>query len=251
MKRTILALAAALSTAAALHAHDFWIEPSTFHPGPGAVVSLSLRVGEHFVGDPVPRSPLIERFAVIQDGREKEISGTDGLDPAGWIQPNGRTPAVIVYRSKPSTVELPPARFEAYLRQNGLEKILGRKNRGTRERFSRCAKVILNGAQRSEAITRPTALRYEIVPEDASLSTRPFRGRVLFDGKPLPGALVVATFREDPRVRLLMRSNPEGRFAFTSPRRGVWLITSVEMVEASMFSGVDWESVWASLTFEN
>lgn len=251
MKRTLIALAAVLGAAAALHAHDFWIEPSTFHPTPGGTVSVSLRVGERFVGDPVPRSPLIERFALIEEGHEEEISGADGLDPAGWIQPRGHSPAIIVYRSRPSPVELPPARFEAYLRQNGLEKILPRRNRGTRELFSRCAKAILNGARTSDAVTRPVGLRYEIVPEDAALGVSPFRGRVLFENKPLPGALVVATWRNDPRVRLLMRSNPQGRFAFTSPRRGVWLITSVEMVEAPMFSKADWESLWASLTFES
>jgi Domain of unknown function (DUF4198) len=251
VRRTSIALAAALLAAAALQAHDFWIEPSAFHPPPGAVVSVSLRVGEHFAGDPVPHSPLIERFVLIQDGREREISGPDGRDPAGWIQIDGRSPAVIAYRSKPSYVELPADRFEAYLREHGLERILalrarrGERSEPGRELFSRCAKSLLGGS-----VTRPAALPYEIVPEDATLSVAPFRGRVLFEGKPLAGALVVATYRDDPRVRLKMRSNPEGRFAFSSPRRGVWLITSVHMIEASRFSKGDWESLWASMTFE-
>jgi hypothetical protein len=251
VRRTCIALAAALVAAAALQAHDFWIEPSTFHPTPGAAVSVSLRVGEHFAGEPVPRSPLIATFVLIQNGREEEISGADGLDPAGFIQADGRAPAVIAYRSKPSYVELPPDRFEAYLREHGLERILAlRARRGERsdpgrELFSRCAKALLNGS-----FTRPAGLRFEIVPEDASLSVSPFRGRLLFDGKPLAGALVVATYRDDPRVRLKMRSNLEGRFAFTSPRRGVWLVTSVHMIEAARFSKADWESLWASVTFE-
>ena len=257
MKRILFALAALLLAAAALHAHDFWIEPSAFHPAPGTTVSVALRVGEHFAGDPVARSPYIERFTVIEGEAEKEIPGIDGQDPAGWIQANGRMPSVIVYRSKPSSVELPPDRFDAYLRENGLEKIIAlRKQRGEqkqpgREIFSRCAKSILNGRIRSAAITKPAGLRYEIVPEDPVIGTAPFRGRVLFDGKPLAGALIVATYRDDPRVRLQMRSNPQGRFAFTSPRRGVWLVTSVEMVRAPMLTRADWESLWASLTFES
>lgn len=256
MKRILIALAAAFVAAAALHAHDFWIEPSSFHPTPGAAVSIGLRVGEQFAGDPVARSPFIERFTVIEGDREEEISGIDGQDPAGWIQASGRVPSIIVYRSKPSPVELPADRFEAYLRENGLEKIIalrrtrGEQNEPGREIFSRCAKSILNGRIRSSAITKPVGLPYEIVPEDPVISTAPFRGRVLFDGKPLAGALVTATFRDDPRVRLQMRSNPQGRFAFTSPRRGVWLVTSVEMVKAPALSRADWESLWASLTFE-
>lgn len=237
-------------------AHDFWIEPSTFRPRPGATVSVSLRVGEHFEGDPVPRSPAIERFAVIQDGREEEISGTIGLDPAGWIQA-GPTSAVIVYRSEPSSIELPASRFEEHLREVGLERVIalrkqrGEQNEAGREIFSRCAKAILHGQSPSNAITRPAGLRYEIVPLDAALRTSPFRGRVLFEGKPLAGALVVAMFKDDPRVRLTMRSNARGEFGFMSARRGVWLVTSVHMVRAPRLSRADWESLWASLTFTN
>jgi uncharacterized GH25 family protein len=246
VKRTLMIFGAAVLSTAAIEAHDFWIEPSTFRPSPGETVAIGLRVGEQFAGDPVPRSSLIERFVVMQDGREEEITGIEGRDPAGWIQARGG-PAIIAYRSKPSFVELPAAQFEAYLRENGLERIIAaRKRRGEqatpgREIFSRCAKAILNGTSAA-----PAKLRYEIIPE----SVVPFRGRLLFDGKPLAGALVVATYRDDPRVRLLMRSNPQGRFAFTSPRRGVWLITSVHMIEAPALSKADWESVWASLTLD-
>jgi len=38
-----------------LAAHDFWIEPSTFHPQPGALVSVGLRVGHGLAGEGVVR----------------------------------------------------------------------------------------------------------------------------------------------------------------------------------------------------
>jgi len=34
------------------------------------------------------------------------------------------------------------------------------------------------------------------------------------------------------------------------PCAGVWLIKSVHMVRASFFAREDWDSYWASLTFE-
>src|SRR3954451_12406983 len=93
--------------AAALQAHDFWIEPSTFHPAHGMTVSVGLRVGQNFVGDPVPRvGAYIERFVVKQGRQEEEISGAESADPAGWFTADGRGPAVIAYASKPSRVEL-------------------------------------------------------------------------------------------------------------------------------------------------
>ena len=43
-----------------LFAHDFWIEPSSFHPALGEPLHVALRVGEQFKGEPVKRNP--ERF---------------------------------------------------------------------------------------------------------------------------------------------------------------------------------------------
>jgi uncharacterized GH25 family protein len=51
-------------------------------------------------------------------------------------------------------------------------------------------------------------------------------------------------------VRLATRSDGHGAFSFALPRAGVWLVKSVHLVEASMFSRADWDSLWASLTFE-
>ncbi len=53
--RSLAFAAAVLMATARAQAHDFWIEPSTFHPAPGAMVSVGLRVGQNFIGDPVPR----------------------------------------------------------------------------------------------------------------------------------------------------------------------------------------------------
>ncbi len=57
-------------TSPAARAHDLWIEPSAFHPAPGASVDIRLRVGQHFVGDPLPRyGSLVLRF---------DLSSSDG-----------------------------------------------------------------------------------------------------------------------------------------------------------------------------
>lgn len=257
MRRIALTLAIAL-TAAALRAHDFWIEPSTFHPEPGATVAVGLRVGQDFVGDPVPRiSSSIERFVIKQHGREDPIDGIEGSDPSGWFQADGRFTAVIAYRSRASFIEMPPAKFEDYLRQQGLERIItfrvkrGERMKPGREVFSRCAKALLTGKQSSGTVTQPMGLRYEIVPaHDPTVSAAPFVGRVLYEGKPLAGALVIAVWQSNPAVRMGARSGRDGAFSFALPRPGIWLIKSVQMVGAPAGFGAEWESLWASLTFE-
>lgn len=257
-QRCLLITIAAVLAATTLQAHDFWLEPSTYRPVAGSTVAVKLRVGEHFTGDGVPRRPAsIERFFVRQGGRDVAIAGAENADPAGSFRADGNATAVIAYRSRPSYVELPAAKFEEYLREIGEERIIAvRARRGEsakpgREQFSRCAKALLTGRTTSAAAAQPTGLRYELVPDaDPTAGAKPFRGRTLYEGKPVSGALVVATFRDEPSVRLSARTNAAGRFTFTLPRRGVWLITSVHMVDAPAKARAQWESIWASLTFE-
>ncbi len=238
-------------------AHDFWIEPSAFKPTPGAIVAVHLWVGQNFVGDPVPRqSGTIEQFFVRQNGADADIGGANHIDPAGLFRAGGDTTAAIGYRSNGSDIELPADKFEDYLRQYGLDAIvaeLARRSeaaRPGRERFFRYAKSLLTGARADATATRPLGFAYEIVPRDdptVPLAV-PLRGTILYDGKPLAGALVEALWRDDPSIKLAMRSDAQGAFAFALPRSGVWLIKSVHMVRAGFFSSVDWDSHWASLT---
>ena len=252
------ALAATLVLAHYACAHDLWIEPSTFRPLPGATVAVHLRVGQNFIGDPVPRnSQNIEQFFIRQSGGEQPIGGADRIDPAGILRADGQATAVIGYRSTGSYIELPAGKFEDYLREYGLERIVeARAKRGEqakpgRERFYRYAKALLTGMQPSQAAARPVGFAYEIVPDDnPTARPGPLRGRVLYDGKPLAGALVEAILQSDPAVHLSARSDAQGGFTFALPRTGVWLIKSVHMVRAGFFSDADWDSLWASLTFE-
>ncbi len=258
MKRFAWAAVVVLN-AAALQAHDFWIEPATFHPAPGATVAITLRVGQNAAGETVPRwSGGIAQFFVRQAGRDEQINGLERIDPAGWLHADGQATAVIAYRSRPSYIEMEAAPFEDYLRQEGLDRIIARRTelgehaKKGREYFSRCAKALLTGGRASPAATQPMGLDYEIVPdEDPTLHAGALRGRVLYNRAPLQGALVVAILRSDPSVHMAARTSEQGSFAFSLPRSGVWLVKSVHMVRAWFFSAADWDSVWASLTFES
>lgn len=250
--------AASLLSASEALAHDFWIEPSTFRPPAGMTVSVRLYVGQNFVGDPVPRlSQNIAQFFIRQNGEDISIGGADRIDPAGILRAEGRETGVIGYRSVGSSSELPPGRFEDYLRQHGLDAVLkergkrGERAKPGRERFYRYAKALLTGPHPSAAATAPIGFAYEIVPNaDPTAICGPLRARVLYNGKPLAGALVEALLRSDPSVRQTTRSDAQGGFTFTLPRDGVWLIKSVHMVRAGYFADADWDSLWASLTFE-
>lgn len=258
MKR--LALAAGLFLAASAAAHDFWISPSSFQPAVSSSVQARLFVGTHFQGEPVPRyAPWIQRFALLGPGIDIPMFGRDGSDPAGAGLIAGPGLYFITYQSTGSPLELDPAKFEEYLRAEGLEKILelraarGESQKPSRELFYRCAKSLLQaGGSGSEGFDRILGLTLEIIPEKNPYTLPPGAAlpvRLLYEGKPLQGALFIALDQAAPDKAISIRSDAEGRATFTLPRDGVWLIKAVEMIPARGGKDTDWESFWASLTF--
>jgi hypothetical protein len=160
-------------------------------------------------------------------------------------------------------VELDAPRFEAYLREEGLEQVSklradrGQSNTRGRERFSRCAKAILTiGDGPHTGFDRPIGMRLELIPEQDPRDIRsstPTSYRLLFDGAPLAGVLVRASTLDLPDSRLEARSDASGRVAFTLDRSGVWRLNAVHMLElpngGEHDPEHDWESLWASLVF--
>jgi uncharacterized GH25 family protein len=100
---------------------------------------------------------------------------------------------------------------------------------------------------------RPVGLTLELVPETDPrplAAGGPFALRLLYRGQPLEGALVKAFPRDGNERRLSARSDARGRVRFVLPEGGVWLISTVHMLDAPAASGARWESLWSSLTFE-
>lgn len=247
--------------AARLLAHDFWIEPTSFRPQVGETVGLALKVGQNFRGDPVPRmSEAIEKFVLLSRAGEKPVEGVPGRDPAGIARISEPGYLVVGYRSRPRPIELPAGKFEEYLKEEGLEQVIsaraarGDSQKPSKEIYSRCAKAVLDAdGTGSNGYDRPIGMRLELVPEKGPKEVgggRSMPVRLLFEGKPLAGALVVAIRREGPEKRLSARTNAAGRVAFDLAPAGAWLLKAVHMVPAPPSSGADWESLWASLTFE-
>jgi hypothetical protein len=253
--------AALLLAAAPLRAHDFWIEALPFRPDAPAALPLRLRVGEHFAGDALPRyGPWIRRFVLLGPGGEAAVSGRDGAEPAGTGRIGAPGLYTAVYESNASPATLSAAAFEKYLREEGLDAIAaGRAGAGlsggpVRERFYRCAKaLVLAGPAAGSAGDRAVGLPLELVAEQSPYALRPgavLGVRLLYEGRPLEGALVVAMSRAAPSEAVRARSDAEGRVRLTLGRPGAWLVKAVHAVPAREGQPADYESFWASLVFE-
>lgn len=261
-----LAVVAVLSTLA--HAHEFWIQPSSFRPPPNTVLKVDLRIGDTLPGESFPRKgSIIENFAIHgPDDRVQEIVGRDAQSPAGLVRIVTPGVHVLGYRSKPSSVELEPVKFEHYLKDKGLEKVVDARaaadqsKANGREMFSRAAKCIVRtqDATGSRGFDRILGYTLELVPlnDPTSLkSDEPLIVKLLYKDKPATGLLVIARNFADPTSVISARTGADGRASLLLPKSGEWIVSAVEMVKApeGLTIGVvkpEWESLWASLTFQ-
>ncbi len=244
-----------------LWGHDFWIRPSRFLVDPDTPVAVRLLVGDHLKGSPFGRDPShIQQFVVHGPGGRREVPGRDGTDPAGLLRPQEKGSYVIGYRSQRRRSVLPGEEFENYLEEEGLRHVLElRAKRGQAatdgvEAFSRCAKALLvAGEPQPDLEDRPLGFELEILAEKHPARLGPgavLPVRILYQGRPLTDHPLRAIWEADPGVSLDVRSDGNGQARFHLPRTGVWMVRSLHMVEADEDLDFEWESLWASLTFE-
>ena len=234
--------------------HEFWLEPSTYRPPVGSLVSVRTLVGEEFIGDKLPRNEEhFLRFVLAGAAGESPMLGTHDREPAGI----GRVAAAgifwILYESRATAVAIEGETLERYLVQEGLEPFFPGDRRGAIEdRFSRCAKSLLvAGEGPAKGFDQRLGCSLELIPEAdpsslASGSALPLR--LLQAGKALPNVQLSARNRAWPTRRILARTDREGR-ASLPLGAGIWLVNAVWMRPAAGEPGA-FESLWASLTFE-
>ena len=246
-------------------AHDFWLEPSSFETRVGDPVRVHLRVGERFFGEPVVRNESrIERFILAGPGGDRPVIGRDGMDPAGLLRLDAPGIWFVGYSSKPSPVQLTAPAFDRYLREEGLERIIddraARKESQVpgREQFSRSVKALLRAGAvaGADGYDRILGLPLEFVLESDPLTSPGNRVpmRLLFDGRPLSEALVVAYRKRskaasEGTLAFRGRTDADGRVVLPVVR-GQWLVKAVHMERAAPDAEADWSSVWTALTFE-
>lgn len=262
MKSIIAAWAGALGLALSSAAHEFWLEPAKFNPTPGEIVQVALFVGERFAGEPFVRDDAhFRRFELLTNVGASKVLGRSGAAPAGMTRLTTPGLGILVYESHPRLSELAAERFEAYLREEGLESIipqraaLGEAQKAGSEAYSRCAKSILySGAPQPLAgFDRVVGLTLEIIPLENPViqpAANFLPVRVLFRGQPLPDARVVAINRGGPSQLRETRTNAAGEARVPLDRDGVWMLTTIHMTRAPTAAEADWESYWSSLTFE-
>jgi len=257
----VLVVAAIALSRAPVFAHDVWIEPTTFSPEPGQIVGVRLRVGQDLLGDSLLLDPaLVNQFVVVDAAGRRPVVRRVGDDPAGLLRVAMPGLLVIGYRSNPSATELTAEKFNQYLKEEGLDTVAALRARRNetgasgRELFSRCAKsLVLSGSPSEAQGDRLLGFTLELVAERNPYAIRAGQDlpvRLTYQNRPLAGALVVAMNSLNPSEKLAARTDNDGRVRFRLRPGGMWLVKAVHMVQAPAGTNAEWESLWASLTFE-
>ena len=157
-------------------------------------------------------------------------------------------------------ISLPTQKFLAYLKEDHIENILikqdGEKSM-QRERYSRYIKsLVVSGDAKNDTLYKlKTGQRFEILllknPYSLHMGDT-IKAKVLFMNKPLVGKVITARNRTGNQNTLFLvsRTNANGICSFKIKRPGEWFIHATQMIPCPDKTDSDWESFWASYSFE-
>jgi len=247
-------------------AHDSWIEASAYQVQAGETVPLTLMVGT--MGDQASVS-LASRPAWLRVFTSQGPTGVIDL-----LEQSADKPAAAATFAAPGTHlialhtgnfshAMGAEEFAAYLEQEGLTTVRtaweasGRTAGPVKEVYARAAKALVHvgpGAPDTKAyVTSPVGLDLEIVPLRSPYDLKPgesFPVRVLYDDKPLAGALVSLGSLDRPKEpRTRQRTDAKGEVAFPRPASGNWLVNVVWSVPAAGRFDADYKTTFSSLSF--
>lgn len=266
MKRLAVAIVAFVALGGTAAAHDFWLQPRSWQARPGVPMPISFEVGH---GDARERWAADgDKLAGLSDVSRRGVTNLRSLFREGGQQPHltrtFREPGlhIVTMRSGDSVSDLPGIRFNEYLALEGLTPAItararsGRNKANGREFYSRRAKALIQVGRPlpsdNALATRPVGMTLEIVPlrnPYALGGDHRLPVQILFEGRPLPGALVKLTLLEsDAQPIKTVRSDARGRATFIIPQSGSWLV-NVIWTKAITNRDADFQTTFSSLTF--
>lgn len=264
--RIPVSLLLVLCWAAPASAHDFWLQPQRFSTLVRTPVPISILVGHG--ADRAPWGVKSDRVLMLRtigpNGRSDHLAAVRARPVAEVPAMSFGAPGthIVALQSSHSVSELPAVRFNDYLKEEGLTPALALRSRrranntAGREIYSRRAKALVQVGSSGTAqphVTQPVGMTLEIVPERdpyAPSRTNALPVRVLYEGRPLRGALVKLTnLAADEKPVATALTDVGGRATFTVPRTGSWLLNVVWTKPITGDPRGEFDTTFSSLTF--
>lgn len=262
-----VAVVALLVTSATLAAaHDMFVKPTRYFAPENSEVRARLLNGTFSKSEnSIARNRLADASFLTPRGRIK-------LDTAEWgvkgdtstfhIHTRAAGTYVIGVSTKPNRIDLSADDFNLYLQDDGIPDVLearkkdGELKKPAKERYHKHVKALVQvGSTRSDLYATPLGYPAEIIPTvnpytlnaGASLQVK-----TLVDGKPAANQYVLYGGELPGGAAMEQkstRSNAQGIATVPLAKAGVYYIKFINMVKVARDT-VDYESKWATLTFE-
>ncbi len=266
MKLRLIAILLITTVTAAL-AHEFWIYPENFFPKLGEKLTWKIQVGEDYEGERWGGgSRRVERLRLFTKKGQKDLTATiqqsdaQVAPPAFTIEQPGTQ--MLVLETNNSFIELEGKKFEAYLKEDGLNVAIDYRRKNAeqqkmgREFYRRCAKTIMQvGEATNDLPTKPMGIDLDIIPLQNPYAMKPGSAlscRILYNKKPLANAMVRCWRRVNGKTEVeFQQTNAQGEATFELTKKGkaAYMLSSVHMVRHTADDKADWQSLWGSVTF--
>ncbi|MBT5707303.1 DUF4198 domain-containing protein [Verrucomicrobia bacterium] len=240
-------------------AHEFWLSPSSHGVSVGISVDVYAMIGHGEKAEAlVRRRDHLKTFLVHEGKQSEELSGRNLRHPTGKFRPMGEGLHIVAYESLAQINSLPGKEFEDYLQKEGLDEVLDSRRLAKeseapgREAYYRFAKCLIQVGDKTGAdcsLGFPLEIVTLTDPARMSVGTT-LVVRVLREGEPIPGLLVKAFSLASVSEPRGVRTDFDGLARINIDRAGRWMLNAVSMEPSEDSSEADWQSYWASLTFE-
>jgi len=254
-----------------LIAHDFWLIPEFFNIPSGVSVHVYANNGSNFPEslnavepDRIRNATLVGKNKIINITNMKVIENSLVLD----AMPTSDGQWYIGVETKPKTIALTGAEFNEYLEHDGLPDILAlRKSRGELDKdavefYQKSAKAIIQSGKGGPKVwDKPIGHLIEFIPQNDPMmliSGSTLKVQLLFKGEPLANQVVSAgstgSHSHDAAAEHTHtntdRTDSNGMLDVKIGNNGKWYLRTTYMQEVKGNPEYNYESFWATLTFE-
>jgi hypothetical protein len=267
MRKTILTIFLLLGCiAASVSAHDLFLKLDSYFLRPNARAVIRVLNGSFRASEGVVRRDRLNDASVVapggqvthpEEGAWRDTGKTTLLD----MRTGEAGTYVVGVSTKPREIDLKAKDFNEYLTHDGLPDTLAerRKNnqlgKDVRERYSKHVRAVFQvGDARTNDYKHSLGYPVEIIPQQNPYDLR--AGQTLdvlctLDGKPLAQQFVLSGRERGRKMtrEVSARTDQDGIARIRLTSAGKWYVKMIHMSPATE-PGLDYESKWATLTFE-
>lgn len=262
--KKILAVIAILVSSYFVFAHEYILLAYKYKVQKGDTLELHLFASDGFniqMERPVQKR-IVRKFEMITENGSTDLlaESTDQSLPVLLRKVDFEGLGLIHMERDFSRTSLPTQKFFSYLKEDNIENIKSKVDATKAfqsERYTRYIKTLVQSGFKpyGEQYKKVLGQKFEIV-----LMHNPYllkkgnsiSAQILFMGKPLANKVITARNRSGGESATVntSRTDANGMCSFKIKREGEWFIHATHMIPCPDKADSDWESFWASFSFQ-